>query len=67
MAKIAVLLADDFEDAEFRVPYDRLKAKGHELTVLGISAGSEVNRWCRTADSSHRATPGTSRPSPRPS
>jgi protease I len=42
MAKIAVLLADDFEDSEFRIPYDRLKARGHELTVLGVSAGSEV-------------------------
>ncbi|MEY4514263.1 MAG: hypothetical protein RLZZ450_6385 [Pseudomonadota bacterium] len=43
MAKIAVLLADDFEDSEFRIPYDRLRAKGHELTVLGVSAaGTEV-------------------------
>jgi protease I len=42
MAKIAVLLADDFEDSEFRIPYDRLREKGHELTVLGASAGAQV-------------------------
>jgi protease I len=43
MAKIAVLLADDFEDSEFRVPYQQLQAAGHTLTVLGSKAGSTVH------------------------
>ncbi|MDB4972679.1 MAG: intracellular protease, PfpI family [Myxococcaceae bacterium] len=42
MAKIAFLLGPDFEDSEFRVPYDRLLAKGHQLTVLGAKAGETV-------------------------
>ncbi len=42
MAKVAFLLADKFEDSEFRVPYDRLGEAGHETTVIGIEAGKEV-------------------------
>ncbi len=42
MANIAVLLDQDFEDSEFRVPYDRLRAADHRLTVLGKQAGSIV-------------------------
>src|SRR3954462_12049804 len=42
MAKIAVLLGADFEDSEFRIPYDRLAAQGHQLTVLGEKAGETV-------------------------
>ena len=42
MANIAFVLASDFEDSEFRIPYDRLKAAGHELTVLGTKRGEQV-------------------------
>jgi protease I len=42
MANIAVLLADDFEDSEFRVPYQQLQSAGHKLTVLGKEAGATV-------------------------
>lgn len=42
MARVAFVLADDFEDSEFRVPYDRLKQAGHELSVLGSEAGKTV-------------------------
>ena len=42
MAKVAFVLADDFEDSEFRVPYDRLRQSGHEVTVIGTEAGKEV-------------------------
>ena len=42
MANVAFLLADKFEDSEFRVPYDRLQGAGHEITVIGIEAGKEV-------------------------
>ncbi len=34
MAKIAVPLASDFEDAEYAVPRDRLCAAGHSITAV---------------------------------
>jgi len=42
MARIAFLLGKDFEDSEFRVPYDRLREAGHEPVVIGSKAGVEV-------------------------
>lgn len=42
MARVAMLLDDMFEDSEFRVPYDRLRAAGHEVVVVGLRAGKEV-------------------------
>lgn len=42
MASIAFVLGEDFEDSEFRVPYDRLKAAGHTISVLGQKAGQTV-------------------------
>jgi protease I len=42
MARVAFVLGDDFEDAEFRVPYDRLTDAGHEVTVVGVKAGNPV-------------------------
>jgi len=42
MAKVAFVLADDFEDSEFRVPYDRIREAGHQVTVVGMEAGKEV-------------------------
>ena len=42
MSKIAVPLADDFEDTEFSVPLDRLLSEDHEIVVIGDRAGSEV-------------------------
>jgi protease I len=42
MAKVAFVLADMFEDSEFRVPYDRIRDAGHEITVVGEDAGEEL-------------------------
>jgi len=42
MAKVAVVLGEDFEDSEYRVPVDRLKQAGHQVTILGSKAGSIV-------------------------
>ncbi|MFY1831833.1 type 1 glutamine amidotransferase domain-containing protein [Myxococcus fulvus] len=42
MARIAFILADDFEDAEFRVPYERVKEAGHEAVIIGLEAGTPV-------------------------
>ena len=42
MAHVAFVLASDFEDSEFRVPYDRLTDAGHKVTVIGPEAGTEL-------------------------
>jgi protease I len=42
MAKVAVVLANDFEDSEFRIPVERLEAAGHRLTVIGKREGDTV-------------------------
>jgi len=42
MAKVAFVLADGYEDSEFRVPYDRIRDAGHQVTVIGSEAGKEV-------------------------
>lgn len=42
MSRIAFVLADDFEDSEFKVPFDCLSHAGHEITVIGCEAGKEV-------------------------
>lgn len=43
MAKIVIPIAPDFEDSEFSIPYDRLKKAGHEILVVGETAGEEVD------------------------
>jgi len=35
MAKVAFVLGEDFEDSEFKVPYDRIREAGHKVTVVG--------------------------------
>lgn len=42
MAKIAIPLAEDFEDSEYTVPRDRLCGAGHSITVIGPKAGATV-------------------------
>lgn len=39
MSLIAVLLADGFEDADYRVPVERLRAHGYEHRVVGAEVG----------------------------
>ena len=43
MSRIAILVDEMFEDSEFRVPYDRLRAAGHEVDIVGRKAGSEID------------------------
>ena len=38
MAKIACLLAEGFEDVEFRIPYEALTEKGFQVDVIGFEA-----------------------------
>jgi protease I len=40
--RIACVLGSDYEDSEFRVPYDRLRGQGHEVTVIGLKAGETL-------------------------
>jgi protease I len=42
MAKIAMVVGPEFEDSEFRVPYDRLTQAKHQVTVLGTKAGETL-------------------------
>jgi protease I len=42
MARIAFVMDKDFEDSEFRVPYDRLRGAGHEVVVVGLEVGKEL-------------------------
>lgn len=43
MARIAFLLGKDYEDSEFRVPYDRLRRAGHHVVVVGKKPGEELH------------------------
>ena len=42
MARIAFIVANDFEDAEFRVPYDEVRKAGHEAVIIGVEAGKQL-------------------------
>ena len=42
MARIAFIVASDFEDSEFRVPYDAVKKAGHEAVIIGVEAGKQL-------------------------
>jgi protease I len=42
MARVAFIVDDLFEDAEFMDPLDRVQKAGHEAVVVGLSAGKEI-------------------------
>ena len=42
MARIAFVLGQDFEDSEFRKPYDELRHAGHHIEILGARGGEVV-------------------------
>ncbi len=42
MAKIACIIGKDYEDSEFRKPYDALKNAGHQVVLIGKKAGETV-------------------------
>jgi protease I len=42
MARIAVVVAKDFEDSEFRDPVETLREVGHVVEVLGARAHEEL-------------------------
>ncbi len=57
MAKVAFVLADDFEDSEFQVPYDRIREAGHDVVVIGPESGKEVRGKKGTTSFIVEATP----------
>lgn len=42
MAKVAIVLDDDFEDSEFETPRTALVEHGHEVAVVGLAEAKEV-------------------------
>ena len=42
MARIVMPLADEFEDTEFQVPFDRLRQADYQVTIVGRRAGQRV-------------------------
>ncbi|RKH47141.1 type 1 glutamine amidotransferase domain-containing protein [Corallococcus sicarius] len=42
MARIAFIVANDFEDSEFSVPYDKVRQAGHEAVIIGVEAGKSL-------------------------
>jgi protease I len=40
--KIACVLANGFEDSEFKEPYDAFRVAGHEVIIVGLEAGAQV-------------------------
>ena len=40
--KIACVLGPKFEDSEFKDPYEAFRAAGHEVTVVGLEAGAQL-------------------------
>lgn len=39
MTRVAFVVADDYEDSEFRQPYELLRQHGHQVKVVGPEAG----------------------------
>jgi protease I len=42
VARVAIVVDNDFEDSEFRVPYERLRRAGHEAVVVGREGGKAL-------------------------
>jgi protease I len=40
--RIACVLDVDFEDSEFKQPYDAFKQAGHQVTIVGVEPGKEL-------------------------
>lgn len=54
--KVACLLGEDFEDSEFRMPYDRLRKEGAQVDVIGAKEGAELTgKRCKEKVKAERA------------
>ncbi|MDQ6743110.1 MAG: type 1 glutamine amidotransferase [Candidatus Dormibacteraeota bacterium] len=43
--KVACLLANGFEDSEFRKPYDALREAGHDVVIVGMESGEKLDGY----------------------
>ena len=43
VARVAFIVDEQFEDSEFRVPYDRLEAAGHDAVIVGREARTQLH------------------------
>jgi protease I len=50
VARVAIIVAEGFEDAELRTPYERLRRAGHEVVVIGREAGKTLAGKHRAAE-----------------
>jgi protease I len=50
VARVAIIVDEGFEDAELRVPYERLRRAGHEVVVVGGEAGKTLAGKRREAE-----------------
>jgi len=41
--RVACVLANGFEDSEFKQPYDALKQAGHQVTIVGMETGQRLS------------------------
>ena len=41
--RIACLLADEFEDSEYRIPVDHLRSAGHDVVIIGKDRGQRLH------------------------
>ncbi len=42
MARVAFIADDLFEDPELRIPWDRIRAAGHETVLVGLERGKRI-------------------------
>ncbi len=42
MARVAFIADDLFEDPELRIPWDRIRAAGHEAVLVGLERGKRI-------------------------
>jgi protease I len=60
MARIAFIVAEDFEDSELKVPYDRLIQAGHQVVLVGVQASQRLTGKRGTHVTTDRAIEGLS-------
>ncbi len=42
MARVAFIADSEFEDSELRIPWDRLREAGHEVVLIGLEQGKQI-------------------------
>lgn len=58
MAKVAIVLENDYEDSEYQEPVRRLQEAGHELTLVGTEKGKRLEGKRHDSQATVDCTPG---------